>query len=150
MDDAVNYFPKTRRNRNDAVLPGLQVARTEAGIRVICMTLLAVGLLTVMMASCSKVDLEIEGVWYRSVEDMDVYLSFDQEAFWLRVGSGSRQMVGRYDIEGDTLKLVDEDCGDAEGTYRLKKSEGRITFTLIEDACEGRASVLLEEWVQKE
>ncbi len=144
------HLSMTRPKANDAVPRGSLVTRTGAGIRVTCLTLIVLGLVMVVMAGCSRVDQDIEGVWYRSVEDLDVFLSFEKETFWLRVGSGSRQMVGRYEIEGDTLKLVDEDCGEAVGSYLLKKAEGRITFTLIEDACEGRTSVLQGEWVQKE
>ena len=121
-----------------------------AGIRSIYLTIITAILLMIMMTSCSKVDVDIQGEWYRSVEGLDVYLSFEQETFWLRVGSGSRQMAGGYEIKEDILKVVDEDCGEIEGVYRLTKAEGMITFSIIEDACEGRASVLRGEWVQKE
>jgi hypothetical protein len=126
------------------------ISLMEAELRVVCVTSIVLCLLTVPIASCSKVDMDIEGVWYRSVEDLDVLLSFEKETFWLRVGSGSRKVDGRYNIEGETIRLIDEDCGDAEGIYRLTESGGRVTFTLIEDVCNGRRFVLQGEWEQKE
>jgi hypothetical protein len=93
---------------------------------------------------------DIEGAYHRPFDDLDASLTFEIESFRLRVGSGSRQVVGRYEIRGETVKLLDEDCGDVEGVYRVRKAEGRITFILIEDACEGRLSVLEGEWAQNE
>lgn len=59
-----------------------------------------------------------------------------------------------YTLEGDTLTLIppaeDATCMGASGTYTVAETETDATFTVVEDACEQRATTMTAgAWAKK-
>ncbi len=68
----------------------------------------------------------------------------------LRAG-GQVERSGALEVEGDVASFgSDGSCGNRDrgiGLYRVRRNGERVTFRVIDDPCEGRASVLTSpEW----
>jgi hypothetical protein len=68
----------------------------------------------------------------------------------VKVSQGDRVLVdGQYIADGDQIKLTDESgpmaCskGEETGTYRWKHEGGTLTFSKVEDRCDGRSGDLV-------
>jgi len=78
----------------------------------------------------------------------DISIQFDNHGH-VSVSQGERALVdGQYVANGDQVKLTDESgpmaCskGEETGTYRWKYDGDTITFTKVEDRCDGRSGDL--------
>jgi hypothetical protein len=108
-------------------------------------------MLLFILAGCVTEDVSVAGVWEQRIEEYVVRLTFIEDGtFYLQVGDRSRTIEGEYKTRGDVIMLTDSDCGDSEGKYRIKTREGSISFSLLNDACDGRESVVVGEWKQVE
>ena len=104
-------------------------------------------ILILILAACVKNDVLVIGVWEQQIDEFVVRLTFNEDAtFFLQVGDHSRNISGEYQIRGDVILLMDDDCGEFEGKYRVRLRDGSVTFSLLNDACEGRVSVVVGEW----
>jgi hypothetical protein len=111
----------------------------------------ALAMIAIMLAACVKADISIAGTWEQQIEEYVVRLKFnDDKTFFLQVGDQSRKIDGEYQIRGDVILLMDDDCNDFEGKYRAIVREDSVTFSLLNDACEGRVSVVVGEWKKVE
>ena len=100
-----------------------------------------------MLAACVKNDVLVVGVWEQQIDEFLVRLTFNEdETFFLQVGDRSRNFGGEYQIRGEVILLMDDDCGEFEGKYKVLLREDSVTFSLLNDACEGRVSVVVGEW----
>ncbi len=105
--------------------------------------------LATLLAGCVRGDVHVAGIWERQIEEYLVRLSFDgEENFVLQVGERSRSISGRYSMRGDVIVLVDDDCGDVEGKYRVEMQETSASFSVLNDACDGRQEVVDGEWLK--
>lgn len=106
-----------------------------------------VAMIMCMLAACVKEDVSVAGVWEQQIEEYVVRLTIkEDETFFLQVGDRSRKISGEYQIRGDVIMLVDDDCDESEGKYRVNIREGSLKFSLLNDACEGRVNVVAGEW----
>jgi hypothetical protein len=103
--------------------------------------------LVVLCTGCVRDDVNVVGVWGRKIEEYLVRLSFDGgETFTLQVGESDRKINGVYELRGDVILLVDDDCGEIEGKYRVRAQEDAAIFGVLNDACDGRVQVIAGEW----
>jgi len=68
------------------------------------------------------------------------------DSSFVTTSSGSVVVRSVCKVAGDTLSLSDYEgqyaCPDMTGRYRIKVAEDVLTFLLIDDACDGRATSL--------
>jgi len=103
--------------------------------------------LILILVACAKDNVSVAGFWERQIDEYIVRLSFDaDETFSLQVGERSRTISGEYDVRGNVILFVDDDCGEIEGKYRVEVRGNSATFSVLNDACEGRIEVVNGEW----
>ncbi len=103
--------------------------------------------LMLILAACGKDNVSVAGDWERQIDEYIVRLNFNtDETFILQVGERSRTINGKYDVRGNVVLVVDEDCGEIEGKYRVEVRGNTATFSVLNDACEGRVVVVDGEW----
>ncbi len=60
--------------------------------------------------------------------------------------SSGTGVTGTYKITGDQIEFNDQDgeivCQDSAGKYTWKQDHDSLTFTLVDDACDGRIEAL--------
>ncbi len=104
-------------------------------------------ILAASFTGCVHNDVNVIGAWERQIDEYLVRLSFaGDETFILQVGDSNRSINGEYELRGDVIMLVDDDCGEVEGKYRVRAQEGSATFIVLNDACDGRVQVVVGEW----
>jgi len=79
----------------------------------------------------------------------EISIQFDTHGN-VKVSQGDRALVdGKYTANGDQIRLTDESgpmaCakGEESGTYRWKREGDTLTFSKVEDRCDGRSGDLL-------
>ncbi len=55
-------------------------------------------------------------------------------------------IVGRWELEGDTLHINDSACFDAFARYRILIDANTMSVELLLDECDGRGAVFPGEW----
>ena len=50
---------------------------------------------------------------------------------------------GTYEISGNQIRFIDDDCGTFEGFYTYSINENTLSFVYISDSCTERALTLL-------
>jgi hypothetical protein len=111
------------------------------------LVLFAAMVLLLMLTACGKDDVSVVGVWERQIDEFIVRLNFNaDESFILQVGERSRTISGNYDVRGNVILFVDDDCGEIEGKYRVGVHGNTATFIVLNDECEGRVEVVNGEW----
>jgi hypothetical protein len=104
--------------------------------------------LAALCSGCVQDDLHVVGVWERQIDEYLVRLSFDADGtFILQVGESNRSIYGEYELKGGVILLVDDDCDEIEGKYRVRVLEDAATFSVLNDTCEGRFQVVAGEWL---
>ena len=75
-----------------------------------------------------------------------VTLHIKPDSSFVTLASGAVVVRSHCKISGDTLSLDDYDgqfmCPNSVGRYKLTKTGNIISFTLIDDPCDGRAQSL--------
>jgi len=103
--------------------------------------------LILLLTACGKDNVSVAGVWERQIDEYIVRMNFNtDETFILQVGERSRTISGEYDVRGNVVLFVDDDCGEIEGKYRVGVRGNTATFSVLNDACEGRVEVVNGEW----
>ncbi len=103
--------------------------------------------LILMLAACGKDNVSIAGVWERQIDEYIICLNFNTDGtFILQVGERRRTISGKYDVRGNVVLFVDDDCGEIEGKYRVGVRGNTATFSVLNDECEGRVDVVKGEW----
>lgn len=109
--------------------------------------ILAKTIILFVVCACVKENVSIVGVWERQIDGYIVGLSFSEdETFFLQVGERDKVLFGEYEIRGDVILLIDDDCDDIEGKYRVETQESITRFRVLNDACEGRVEVVAGDW----
>mgnify|MGYP001414751566 CR=1 FL=1 len=61
----------------------------------------------------------------------------------------SETIAGTWSVTDDTLTLIDTDCGNESGYYKITSIDKRsLTLSLISDACEERGIEVADSWTR--
>jgi hypothetical protein len=111
-------------------------------------TIMLCGLLFSLM--CHLNAQSINNTWKAYIADPindTAIFHIDSDSSFIASAKGGFMIRTRCNISGDTLTILDygteqQSCPDAKGTYKIKSDGKSLTFTLIDDSCEGRARAL--------
>ena len=82
-------------------------------------------------------------------------LTYDANGKVTVASDGKPVVEGTYKVTGDEIAITDVKgpmaCGEGQvGKYKWKLEEKKLTFTKVEDECEGRAGALTgQTWMQE-
>jgi hypothetical protein len=115
-------------------------------------------LLTVLLAldaAARTADFE-KGTYSATAGGTKWSIRYDDNSKLTVTRDGAALVEGTYKVTGDLLEVTDEKgpmaCGgeNKTGKYRWKLEEKNLSFTKVEDECDGRASALTgQAWVKE-
>ena len=98
-------------------------------------------------SNTADTDTELPGNWTTTTPD-DLNLSLDIEAsgtYTFTIVGSSDSATGNWTLDGDVITLSDTEGSlfcEGLGVYSLATTNTTADFTLVEDSCSGRSSLL--------
>ncbi len=73
-------------------------------------------------------------------------ISFSERGAFRVVHSSGATVTGTYKVSGDQIEVTDQDgdlvCPGSVGKYKWKQDHDSLIFSIVDDACDGRAEAL--------
>jgi hypothetical protein len=100
------------------------------------------------------IDEDLIGSWTRRVkfdgQEIRIRWTFKEDgSCTIRMGGGGQggdTLDCEFTATGTDFTITDEDCGRVLGVYTYVVAEKSLTFTLVEDSCDGRDEAIPGEW----
>ena len=96
----------------------------------------------------------IVGKWEKTIDTlMTIILEFKVHENGIGefvIGVGTEGLTGNYKIVGNEITFTDPECEGIEGKYQYEVDAQILKFTIIDDECEGRGTILSGIWTKVE
>jgi hypothetical protein len=117
-------------------------------LTILAIALLLLGAMSSKAQAPAQFPVLVNTSWKTFISEISdtLTLHIKQDSSWVTNSSGQTVVKSVCKVAKDTISMRDVDgmyaCPDAEGVYTIKVMDNLLSFTLVNDGCQGRAGSL--------